>query len=113
MTLPAARMAAIDEAPSFREGGPIFTFREAGAEYRSSGRERKCRTCRAVVSDAEHRTICELAGVKPFMDAELRTCARCIREQREADRWANRLIAEHEERQRPSRPPIGLRVAQR
>jgi len=27
-------MAAIDEAPSLREGGPIFTFREAGAARR-------------------------------------------------------------------------------
>jgi hypothetical protein len=49
-------------------------------------------------------------GVKPFMDAGLRTCARCLRKQREADRWADRLIAEDDERRRPSRPPLGLRV---
>jgi len=103
-------MAAIDEAPSLREGGPIFTFREAGAEYRSGGgRERGCLTCGAVVADAEHRTICELVGITPVMHGP-RRCARCIREQREADRWANRVIAEEEERRRPSRPPIGLRV---
>jgi hypothetical protein len=61
-------MAAIDEAPSLREGGPIFTFREAGAEYRSGGgRERGCLTCGAVVADAEHRTICELVGITPVM----------------------------------------------
>jgi hypothetical protein len=109
MTLTAKRMAEIDEAPSLREGGPIFTFREAGAEYRSGGRERECRTCGAVVADAEHRTICDLAGLTPFMHGP-RRCARCIREQREAERWANRMIAEDAERRRPSRPPIGLRV---
>lgn len=111
MTLTAARMAEIDERPSFREGGPIFTFREAGGEFRSGGRERECRTCRAVVSDAEHGTICELAGLTPFMDGP-RRCARCIREQRKADRWADRIIADDDERRRPSRPPLGLRVVQ-
>ena len=104
-----ARMAAIDEAPSVRQGGPIFTFREAGAEYRSGGRERECLMCRAVVSDAEHRTICELVGIAPLMHGP-RVCAPCVRKQREADRWADRVIAEDDERRRPSRPPIGLRV---
>jgi hypothetical protein len=61
--------------------------------------------------DAEHRTICELAGTAPFMHGP-RYCARCIREQREADRWADRVIAEDDERRRLSRPPIGLRVVQ-
>lgn len=104
------RMAEIDEAPSVREGGPIFAFREAGAEYRSGrGLERECLMCRAVVADAEHRAICELAGIAPLMHGP-RLCARCVRKQREADRWADRVIAEDDERRRPSRPPIGLRV---
>ena len=33
--LTAKQMAEIDERPSRGEGGPIFAFREAGAEYRS------------------------------------------------------------------------------
>lgn len=111
MTLTAKRMAEIDERPSLREGGPIFTFREAGAEYRSGGRERECLMCRAVVPDAEHRTICEIAGIAPLMRGP-RLCARCVRKQREADRWADRVIAEDDERRRLSRPPIGLRVVQ-
>lgn len=77
-----------------------------------AAQKRECRTCRTVVPDAEHRAICELAGLQPFMDAGLRTCARCLRKQREAERWADRIIAEHDERRRPSRPPIGLRVVQ-
>ena len=65
MTLTAKQMAEIDERPGRREGGPIFAFREAGAEYRSGERERECLMCRDVVSDAEHRTICELTGIAP------------------------------------------------
>ena len=102
-------MAEIDERPSRGEGGPIFAFREAGAEYRSDGRERKCLMCSDVVSDAEHRTICELAGIAPLMHGP-RLCAPCIREQREAERSADRVIAEDDERRWPSRPPLELGV---
>lgn len=78
--------------------------------------ERECRRCGTFVSDAAWRAVLELSGHRvkgPLrVDAGLRTCARCTHEQRKAERWADRVIAEDDERRRPSRPPLGLRVVQ-
>jgi hypothetical protein len=76
--------------------------------------DRECRRCGTFVSDAAWRAMLELSGytgpVGVDADAGHRTCARCLHEQRKAERWADRVIAEDDERRRPSRPPIGLRV---
>ena len=76
---------------------------------------RECRRCGTFVSDAAWRAMLELSGYSgPVgVDAGLRSCARCLHEQRKAERWADRVIAEDDERRRPSRPPLGLRVERR
>ena len=76
--------------------------------------QRECRRCGTFVPDAAWRATLELSGytgpVAVDADAGNRTCARCLYEQRKAERWADRVIAEDDERRRPSRPPLGLRV---
>jgi hypothetical protein len=67
----------------------------------------ECRLCRAVVSDPEWRTLCELWGLPAYRDPGMRTCARCVRQQREA----NAAFTRENQRRIPSRPPIGLRVS--
>jgi hypothetical protein len=61
-------------------------------------------------SNAEWATICTLAGIPARGDAGFRICAKCVRRQREANRYAARAAAEDDERRRSSRPPIGLRL---
>ena len=43
-----------------------------------AAQKRECRTCRTVVPDAEHRAICELAGLQPFMEAGLHECVPAV-----------------------------------
>ena len=66
----------------------------------------ECRICHTVVPDPEWRAVCELSGLPVGRDPGMRSCARCLRQQREA----NAAIARENERRVPSRPPIGLRV---
>jgi hypothetical protein len=68
--------------------------------------ESECRLCHALVPDLEWRTLCELWGVPARRDPGMRTCARCVRQEREA----NAAFAKENQRRIPSRPPIGLRV---
>jgi hypothetical protein len=65
-----------------------------------------CRLCKALVSDEEWRTTLTFAGLPLGSDAGLRTCAHCLRQQREADA----AIARESKQRVPSRPPLGLRV---
>ena len=51
-----------------------------------------------------------LAGIPARRDTGFRICAKCVRRQKEANRYAARLAAEDDERRRSSRPPIGLRL---
>jgi hypothetical protein len=68
--------------------------------------ERECRICHTVVPAPEWRAVCELSGLPVLRDPGMRTCARCLRQQREA----NAAFARENQRRVPSRPPIGLRV---
>jgi hypothetical protein len=56
--------------------------------------ERECRRCGEYVPDAAWRAVLELSGYRVNgrvrVDAGLRTCARCLHEQRKAERWADR-----------------------
>jgi hypothetical protein len=69
-----------------------------------------CRRCGDVVSDPEWATICRLAGIPAYRDVGLCICAKFVRRQQEANRYAARVAAEDDERRRSSRPPIGLRL---
>jgi 5-methylcytosine-specific restriction endonuclease McrA len=62
-----------------------------------------CRLCTALVSDEAWRTTPTLAGLPLGSDAGMRTCARCLRQQREADA----AIARASKQRVPSRPPLG------
>jgi hypothetical protein len=81
---------------------------------RKATAERECRRCGEYVPDAAWRAVLELSGYRVNgrvrVDAGLRTCARCLHEQRKAERWADRVIAENDERRWPCRPPLGLKV---
>jgi hypothetical protein len=72
--------------------------------------ESECRLCHAVVSDPEWRTLCELWGLPAARDPGMRTCARCVRRQREDNRQAAEAKAREDEKRRQRLPPIGLRV---
>jgi hypothetical protein len=69
--------------------------------------ESECRLCHALVPDLEWRTLCELRGLPAHRDPGMRLCAKCVRQQREA----NTAFARENQRRIPSRPPIGLRVS--
>ena len=88
---------------------PSSPVRLIWAAARAAG-EQACRRCGDIVSDPEHATICELAGIPARMDTGFRIWAKCVRRQREANRYAATLAAEDDERRRSSRPPIGLRL---
>jgi hypothetical protein len=66
-----------------------------------------CRLCKALVSDEAWRAQLTLAGLPLGSDAGMRTCAKCVRQQREA----NAAFTRENQRRIPSRPPIGLRVS--
>jgi hypothetical protein len=72
--------------------------------------ESECRLCHALVPDLEWRTLCELWGVPAYRDPGMRTCARCVRQQQEANRQAAEARAREDEKRRLRPPPIGLRV---
>jgi hypothetical protein len=69
--------------------------------------ESECRLCHTVVPDLEWRALCELWGVPAYRDPDRRICAKCVRQQREA----NAAFARENQRRIPSRPSIGLRVS--
>jgi predicted amidophosphoribosyltransferase len=72
--------------------------------------ESECRLCHAVVSDPEWRALCELAGAPAYHDPGRRICAKCVRQQQEANRQAAEAWAREDEKRRNRPPPIGLRV---
>jgi hypothetical protein len=72
--------------------------------------ESECRICHAVVSDQEWRALCELWGLPVRRDPGMRTCARCVRRQQEANRQVAEARAREDQKRRLRPPPIGLRV---
>jgi hypothetical protein len=69
----------------------------------------ECRRCHTPVLDAEWKTVCVMSGIAPAADPGMRTCAKCLREQREANSRAAERAREQDARRLPSRPPLGLR----
>jgi hypothetical protein len=69
-----------------------------------------CRLCKALVSDEAWRATLTLAGLPLGSDAGMRTCARCLRRQQEANRQAAEARAREDEKRRLRPPAIGLRV---
>jgi hypothetical protein len=65
----------------------------------------ECRSCGTVVSDGEWKAVCELNGLTAKRDVGMRTCPLCIRKARTAN--PKRRLAPA-----PSRPALGLRIAQ-
>jgi hypothetical protein len=86
-----------------------MSYRDPTAAAIRRAIDSECRICHTVVSDPEWRAVCELSGLPARRDPGMRTCARCVRRQQEANRQAAEARAEDEKRRlRP--PPIGLRV---
>jgi hypothetical protein len=71
-----------------------------------AARGRECRSCGIVVPDAAWAAVCDLNGIEFKRDAGMRTCPRCIRDQRNTGREEGKRSRSST----PSRPPLGLRI---